>query len=141
MDRDVGSPELRVDVPEKPRQADGVDDEVDPSVCDFWRQRDASEDEVHDVLDADPHFRRVIGCVQRVRQQQEQRVIRTHQEEGNGAQLSELGRSGRRVAGDLEDEARSSRVGHIRHLALGLVVGGHAEQKRALFDGRCATTL
>ena len=46
MDRDVGGPELRVDVAEKPSQADGVDDEVDPSVCDFRRQRDASEDEV-----------------------------------------------------------------------------------------------
>ena len=46
VDRDVGGPELRVDVAEKPSQADGVDDEVDPSVCDFRRQRDASEDEV-----------------------------------------------------------------------------------------------
>ena len=78
------------------------------TVCDFRRQRDASEDEVHDVLNADPHFRRVIGCVQRVRQQQEQRVIWTRQEEGNGAQLSDLGRSDRRVAGDLEDEGRSA---------------------------------
>ena len=71
-------------------------------------------------------------------------MIRTHQEEGNGAQLSDLGRSGRRVAGDLEDEARSSRVGHIRCILLLvwlLAVTAHAEQKRALFDGRCATTL
>ena len=114
MDRDVGGPELRVDVAEKPSQADGVDDEVDPSVCDFRRQRNTSEDEVHDVLNADPHFRRVFGCVQRVRQQQEQRVIWTRQEEGNG--LSPLGLA-------------------ILLLVWSLV-GGHAEQKRARRAGR-----
>ena len=56
------------------------------------------------------HFRRVISCVQRVRQQQEQRVIRTHQEEGNGAQLSDLGRSDRRVPPGLPAISKTKRV-------------------------------
>ena len=100
---------------------------LDPSVGDSWRKRDASEREVHDVRDADADFRRVIGCVKRARQQLGQGVVRTDQHEGDGGQLLDPGRSGRRVAGDLEGETRGSRVGH---LALGLVVGFRAEQKR-----------
>ena len=113
----------------KLRQAAGVDDEVDASVRDLRRHRDATEGEKHDVLDADPHLWSEIGSVQRFRHQPEQRVIRADQEEGNGAQLFDLGRIGRRVTGDLEGEARGSLVGHLA-LGFWLLVSREEQRER-----------
>ena len=134
VDRDVFGSELRVDVGEKLRQAAGVDDEVDASVRDLRRHRDATEGEEHDVLDAYPHLRSEIGSVQRFRHQLEQRVIRADQEEGNGAQLFDLVRIGRRVAGDLEGEARGSLGGHLA-LGFGCWLAGRSRESEASRNG------
>ena len=55
---------------------------------------DASEQEVHDVIDADADLWRVVGRIQRVRQQRGQRVVRPAQHDGVSGQLLDLVRSG-----------------------------------------------
>ena len=55
---------------------------------------DASEQEVHDVIDADADLWRVVGRIQRVRQQRGQRVVRPDQYDGVSGQLLDLVRSG-----------------------------------------------